>query len=88
MFSNSRLYTLNAEMYEGGNFQKQELISNKIDIDFLSHLIFIPKFIFDSYELFDVHKLSNDHSHRRQTIVQDLKKKPCKIIIGFKQTLA
>lgn len=51
------------------------MIANKIDIDFLSHLIFIPKFIFDSYEMFDVSKLKNDNNSRRQAIVKEMKQK-------------
>ena len=66
MFTNRRLYTLCSEGYEeGAMLNAERLIANKIDIDFLSHLIFIPKFIFDSYELFDVAKLKNDEHHRR-----------------------
>lgn len=86
MFTNRRLYTLNSEAYEDGTTLKQDsLIANNIDIDFLSHLIFIPKFLFDSYEMFDVSKLKNDNQKRRQGIVKELKQKRCKIIIGFKE---
>lgn len=74
MFTNRRLYTLRPEPYEEGNILIAErLIANKIDIDFLSHLIFIPKFIFDSYEMFDVNKLKNDNNSRRQAIVKEMK---------------
>ena len=61
MFTNRRLYSVISEAYENGSILNADrLIANKIDIDFLSHLIFIPKFIFDSYEMFDVTKLKND----------------------------
>ena len=63
MLTNRRIYTLQSEAYEDGTLLNAErIIANKIDIDFLSHLIFIPKFIFDSYEMFDVSKLKNDNN--------------------------
>lgn len=74
MFTNRRLYTLDSDAYEDGTILKQDrLITNNIDIDFLSHLIFIPKFIFDSIELFDVAKVKNDHQLRRQAIAKEMK---------------
>lgn len=74
MFTNRRLYTLISEAYEDGSMLiADRLIANKIDIDFLSHLIFIPKFIFDSYEMFDVSKLKKDENYRRQAIVKEMK---------------
>jgi len=58
MFTNRKLYTLKPKAYEASNvIDREKLIANCIDIDFLSHLIFIPDFLFDSYELFDVKKV-------------------------------
>ena len=57
MFTNRKLYTFQPEAYESGVLKEDKLIANKIDVDFLSHLIFLPDFIFDSYELFDVKRL-------------------------------
>ena len=36
---------------------KDKLVVNRIDIEFLSHLIFMPDFKFDAYTLFDVKKV-------------------------------
>lgn len=87
MFTNRKLYTLKPDAYETGDIVADKLIVNRIDADFLSHLIFMPEFVFDSYELFDVNKLRNDTEARRNALISDLKQKPCKAIIGFKQNL-
>ena len=58
-FTNRKLYTLAPKAYEATNIIDQDrLIVNRIDIDFLSHLIFMTEFVFDSYELFDVKKVA------------------------------
>ena len=57
MFTNRKLYTLDPKAYESNNIDQEKLIVNRIDIDFLSHLIFMPDFVFDSYELFDIKKV-------------------------------
>ena len=57
MFTNRKLYTLEPKAYEADNVDQEKLIVNRIDIDFLSHLIFMPDFVFDSYELFDIKKV-------------------------------
>ena len=70
MFTNRKLYTLSPDAYEDGNvIQPDRLIANRIDVDFLSHLIFMPKFTFDSYELFDVNRLKSDDVARQQGII-------------------
>jgi hypothetical protein len=60
MFTNRKLYTLDPQAFESKNVIDQDkLIVNCIDIDFLTHIIFMPDFVFDSYELFDVKKVQN-----------------------------
>jgi hypothetical protein len=59
MFSNRHLYTLDPQCYETANIDQDKLVINKIDIEYLSHLIFMPDFHFECYELFDVKKVKN-----------------------------
>ena len=62
-FTNRKLYTFEPSVFESGKVvDKERLIVNRIDIDFLSHLIFFPNFLFDSYELFDVYKLRTEYT--------------------------
>ena len=57
MFTNRKLYTMRPQEYEDGIKNKNKLIANKIDMDFVAHLIFLPNFSFDGYEHFDLKKL-------------------------------
>ena len=59
MFTNRKLYTLNPKSFENNIIDQEKLIANRIDIDFLSHIIFKPKFVFESYELIDIQKLKS-----------------------------
>ena len=42
MFTNKKLYTLEPEVYNEGSIDKDLLIINIIDVEFLSHIVFIP----------------------------------------------
>ena len=57
MFTNRQLYTLEPKAYQARNMIKDKIVKNRIDIEFLSHLIFLPDFQFDAYTLFDVKKV-------------------------------
>ena len=50
LFTNRKLYTLNAKVYEDGIKDREKLVRNKIDISYLGHLIFLPEFNFETYE--------------------------------------
>ena len=50
LFTNRKLYTLNAKTYEDGIKDREKLVRNKIDISYLRHLIFLPEFNFETYE--------------------------------------
>lgn len=54
MFTNRKLYTMDPKTYEEGKIDREKLIVNEIDIQFLSHLIFFPDFVFDTYEFLDI----------------------------------
>jgi hypothetical protein len=58
MFTNRKLYTMDPKTFEEGKIDREKLIVNEIDIQFLSHLIFFPDFVFDTYEFLDIKKLS------------------------------
>ena len=57
LFTNKKLYTIDPKTYDEGNIDKEKLIVNAIDVEYLSHLIFFPDFVFDCYEYFDIKKL-------------------------------
>ena len=52
---------------------KDKIVKNRIDIEFLSHLIFLPDFQFDAYTLFDVKKV---HAIS-DILISELKSKQC-----------
>ena len=79
MFSNKYLYTLDPKCYETANIDQEKLIINKIDIEFLSHLILMPEFHFEAYELFDVKKISSI----KKSLLNEMSLKKCQVIIGF-----
>ena len=58
MFTNRKLYTMDPKSYEEGEIDRKKLIVNEIDTQYLSHLIFFPDFVFDTYEYLDIKKLS------------------------------
>jgi len=87
MFTNRKLYTLNPDAYEGSVINQEQLIVNRIDIDFLSHVIFFPsEFLFDPYYLIDVKKMTQNPT-MRNTLREELKNKKCSVILGFKDAL-
>lgn len=54
MFTNRYLYTMEPEVYNEGSIDKDLLIINKIDVEHLQNIIFIPKFDnFASFECLD-----------------------------------
>ena len=73
MFSNKYLYTLDPKCYETANIDQEKLIVNKIDIEFLSHLILMPDFHFEAYELFDVKKVGAI----RKSLISEMSLKRC-----------
>ena len=53
MFSNRKIYNIDPKVYNEGNLDRDKLIKNQIDIDYISHVIFFPQFEFDSYTCLD-----------------------------------
>lgn len=82
MITNKRIYTLDPKKLEKGEIDKEQLIKNEIDIDYLSHLIFFPKDSQDAYDCqnqhWDVKKLAPGFDKR-------LASKKVEVIIGFMQ---
>jgi len=76
MFTNKKLYTIDPKAYNEGSIDESRLIKNKIDIRFLTHLIFLPQFEFSTFECLNLQKLS-------PSIAEDFKKKDVEVIIGF-----
>ena len=76
MFSNSNLYTLDPKVFNEGSISKEKLIKNVIDLEYLSHIIFIPGFEFESYSSLDPSKL-------RPKIADEFSKKQVEVILGF-----
>ena len=54
MLSNKKLYTLDAKQYQKGEMDRNKLVVNMIDIEFLSHIIFFPEFEFEMYKFLDI----------------------------------
>lgn len=50
MVTNKRLYTLDPKKLDKGELDKEKVIVNVIDINFLNHLIFFPKDSQDAYD--------------------------------------
>ena len=50
MVTNKRLYTLDPKKLDKGELDKDKVIVNVIDIDFLDHFIFYPKENEDAYD--------------------------------------
>lgn len=82
MVTNKRIYTLDPKKLEKGELDKDQLIKNTIDIDYLNHLIFFPKDSQDAYDCMNQHwdlkKLAKDFDRR-------LANKKVEVIIGFQQ---
>jgi hypothetical protein len=73
MFTNRKLYTLYPKSFENNIIDQEKLIVNKIDIDFLSHIIFKPKFGLESYELIDIQKLMHQSKDKKPNLIKELK---------------
>ena len=69
MFTNRKLYTLKPQEYEDGIKNKNRLIVNKIDMDYLAHLIFLPDFSFDGYEHLDLKKLREQGQEKNENLI-------------------
>ncbi len=67
---------MDPKVYNDGDVDREKLIKNQIDIEYLTHLIFLPSFDFDSYECLDASKL-------RPSIMEEFKKKQVEVILGF-----
>lgn len=50
MITNKRIYTLDPKKIDKGELDKDKVIVNVIDIDYLHHLIFFPKESQDTYD--------------------------------------
>jgi hypothetical protein len=82
LFTNRYLYTMEPEVYNEGSLDKGLLIINKIDVEFLSHIIFTPKFDnFASFECLDPSRLN-------QSTCEEFSRRQVEMIIGFDKRLA
>mmetsp|Transcript_35897 Transcript_35897/g.55112 ORF Transcript_35897/g.55112 Transcript_35897/m.55112 type:complete len:145 (-) Transcript_35897:3399-3833(-) len=79
MFTNHKLYTLDSGIYEDGNIDREKLIVNQIDIQFLSHIIFFPQFPFNCYQFLDVTKIKESNPN----LIEEFKNREVEIILGF-----
>ena len=52
MITNKRIYTLDPKRFDAGEIDKEKLVVNIIDIDYLSHIVFIPKESLVAFEIF------------------------------------
>ena len=69
---------MDPKVYLEGNLLSDKLIKNKIDIEFLSHMIILPTFDFDSYECLDPLKL-------KASIADEFSRKTIEVILGFSE---
>lgn len=76
MFTNRKLYNLDPKVFNESNLNREKLIKNEIDIEYITHLIFFPQFEFDSYSCLD-------HNLLRPSIAEEFKKKKVHVILGF-----
>jgi hypothetical protein len=81
MFSNKNLFTMEPEVYNDGSIDQEKLIINKIDTEFLSHIIFIPQFEFGTLECLDPNKL-------RGSVISEFRKKEVEMVIKFSDEIA
>lgn len=79
MFTNLKMYVLDPKVYHEEDLDRDRLVLNQIDRQFLSHLIFIPHFDFDSFKCLDLQKVRENE----YIIREELKKKKVEIILGF-----
>jgi hypothetical protein len=76
MFTNKKLYTMDPKPFDEGSIDESKLIKNRIDLDYLSHIIFFPKFEFSTFECLNVSKLNS-------SMIDDFKKRQVDVILGF-----
>ena len=80
MFTNQRLYTMDEKEYEKGTIEQEKLVVNNIDLQYLSHMILLPQFSFQQFELMDIKKIKKED----KSVIEGLRSKKCEIIIGFR----
>ena len=56
MFTQNKLYTLDPECYENGNYVKKNLIVNTIDMEFFSHIVLISSSYFHEDQFMNINK--------------------------------
>ena len=76
MFTNKKLYTIIPKPFIEGSIDETKIIKNRIDLDYLSHIIFFPKFEFNTFECLNIAKVT-------PSMVDDFRKKEVEVIIGF-----
>ena len=79
MFTSTKLYTLDADNYENGVYDKKSLVVNSLDMEFFSYIMVIPSYRFDAKEIKTIEK--------QQANVEFWKKQyqsqPAKLLIAF-----
>ena len=83
LFTNKKLYTLEPEVYNEGSIDGDKLIINKIDAQYLSHIVFIPQFEFATFEYLDPSRLSSSSN-----LINEFKRKEVEMIIKFNDEIA
>ena len=76
MFTNRAIYNMDPKIYNEGKIDREKLIKNQIDVQFLSHLIFLPEFNIDAFECMDLEKLT-------EAAISDYLVKKVDVILGF-----
>jgi len=77
MFTREKLYTLVPEEYAEGSTDRAKLVKNEIDMQYFSHIVLLPGFVFESYEKLDIAKLD-------EAVKYEFLAKPVQMILGFK----
>ena len=77
MFTRDKLYTLVPERYAEGSKDRGKLVKNEIDMQYFSHIILMPDFVFDSYEKLDISRLD-------EAVKYEFQGRKVYMIIGFK----
>ena len=81
LFTSHYIYTMEPEVYNEGSIDKNILIINKIDVDYLSHIVFVPKFDnFASFECLDPARLN-------QSTCEEFSRRQVEMVLAFQQTL-
>jgi hypothetical protein len=81
MFTNRYVYTMEPEVYNEGSIDEGLLIINKIDVQYLTHIIFKPMFDnFASFECIDPSRLTH-------STCEEFTRKQVEMILGFEKEL-